>query len=130
VAISTRDFRGARKDAGLCPPQIPTACDPGFGPPRLKDTDNATTGKDLKARFVPSQNGTSGKTNGPPPNEVRPNAKLVLFLARLFAAAFAGQGLLHTLFLTRFQIEGMALDLLDDVFLLNFALEPPQRIFQ
>ena len=54
---------------------------------------------------------------------------LFLFFARFFPAAFARQRFLGTLFLAGFQVEGVALDLLDDVFLLHLALETPQGVF-
>ncbi len=52
-----------------------------------------------------------------------PAASLLLLLAHLFAAAFAGQRFFHSLFLARFQVEGMTLYLFDDVFLLYLAFE-------
>ena len=55
---------------------------------------------------------------------------LVLLLARLFPATLACQSFLGPLFLARFQVERMALHFLDDVFLLHFALETTQCIFQ
>jgi len=48
---------------------------------------------------------------------------LILFFASLFTSAFASQRGLHTLFLAGLQVEGVTLDLLDDVFLLYLALE-------
>ena len=45
------------------------------------------------------------------------------------AAAFAGQCLFDAFFLAGLQIEGVFLDFLNDVFLLNFAFETPERIF-
>ena len=45
----------------------------------------------------------------------------------LLAAAFPRQGLLCAAFISRFQIIGMLLDILDDIFLLDFPLEPAKR---
>ena len=45
--------------------------------------------------------------------------------ASLFAVAFACQGGLNPLLLARFQIESVAFNFLDDVFLQNFTLEAP-----
>ena len=45
----------------------------------------------------------------------------------LLAAAFPRKGLLCAAFVSRFQIIGMLLDILDDIFLLNFPLEPAKR---
>ena len=55
---------------------------------------------------------------------------LVLLLARLLPAALASQRFFHALFLAGFQVVGVSLYFLDDVFLLNFALKPAQRILQ
>src|SRR5215467_3265395 len=55
---------------------------------------------------------------------------LFLFLPRLLAAALARQRLFYALFLAGLKIEGVTLHFLDDVFLLHFAFEAPQRIFQ
>ncbi len=53
---------------------------------------------------------------------------LVLFLTRFLASALASESGFHTLFLAGLQVEGVALDLLDNVFLLHLALKPPQSI--
>lgn len=54
----------------------------------------------------------------------------VLFVSGLLACPFSSQGCLDPLFLPRFQIEGVLLNLLDDIFLLNLALEATQRVFE
>ena len=54
-------------------------------------------------------------------------AGLVLIVSYLLADAFASQSLLYPALLTGFQVEGMLLDLLDDVFLLDLAFETPKR---
>lgn len=56
--------------------------------------------------------------------------KLVLFFACLLATAFTRQRFLHALLLARLQVEGVTLDLLDDVFLLYLTLEAAQCIFE
>jgi hypothetical protein len=48
---------------------------------------------------------------------------LILFFACLFSGALASQRSFHTLFFAGLQVEGVTLDLLDDVFLLHLALE-------
>ena len=53
----------------------------------------------------------------------RPFNALILFLACLFAGALPSQRGLNTLFLAGLQVEGVALNLLDNVFLLHLALE-------
>ena len=55
---------------------------------------------------------------------------LILFLACLLPAALASQRLLDTLFLAGLQVEGMTLDLLNDVFLLHLALETAESILE
>jgi hypothetical protein len=55
---------------------------------------------------------------------------LVLLFACFFSAALTGQCFFHALFFARLQVKGVTLDLLDDVFLLHFALEATQCIFE
>ena len=54
---------------------------------------------------------------------------LVLFFASFFAIPLASERLFHTALFTGLQVEGVTLDFLDDVLLLNLTLEPAQRIF-
>ena len=56
--------------------------------------------------------------------------QLVLFLARFLASSLASQRSLHALFLARFQVKGVALNLLDNVFLLHLALESAQSVLE
>jgi hypothetical protein len=55
---------------------------------------------------------------------------LVLLLANLFASALASERGLHAFLLTGFEVKGVALDLLNNVFLLHFALETAQCVFE
>jgi hypothetical protein len=55
---------------------------------------------------------------------------LVLFFSRLLARPLAGQRSLHSLFLAGLQVEGVALYLLDNVFLLHLSLEAAQSILE
>jgi len=55
---------------------------------------------------------------------------LILFLACLFAGPLASQRSLYTLFFARLQVEGVALNLLDDVFLLHLALKAAQSVLE
>ena len=64
------------------------------------------------------------------PGRSGPLLLLVLFFTSLLAGSFASECGFHTLFLAGLQVKGVALDLLDNVFLLHLALEPPQRILQ
>ena len=57
-------------------------------------------------------------------------AELICLFACFLPAALAGQRFLHPLLLARLQVKGVTLDLLDDVFLLHFALEATQCIFE
>lgn len=61
--------------------------------------------------------------------ERRPlTTRLVLLFPGFLPATLARQGFFHALLLARLQIKGVSLDLLDDVFLLYFALETAQCI--
>jgi hypothetical protein len=71
-----------------------------------------------------------GQTEQGRPGMGRPFDALVLFLARLFAGAFAGQCSLHALLFAGLQVKGVTLDLLNDVFLLHFSFKPAQCIFE
>ena len=52
------------------------------------------------------------------------------FAGALFPVALTRQGFLSALLFTWFQVEGMPLDFLNDVLLLDFAFETPQSAFQ
>jgi hypothetical protein len=71
------------------------------------------------------------REEGHSPGEERPsNNLLVLLFPSFFPAAFARQRFFHALFLAGFQIKGVALYLLNYVFLLYLALETAQGIFE
>jgi hypothetical protein len=55
---------------------------------------------------------------------------LILLFASLFPATFACERFLNALLLAWLQVEGVTLDLLDNVFLLHLALEAAQRILE
>ena len=55
---------------------------------------------------------------------------LVLLFASFLPAALARQRFFHTLLFAGLQVKGVTLNLLDDVFLLHFALETAQCIFE
>jgi len=55
--------------------------------------------------------------------------KLLHFPTTFFSVSLASQRLLDPLFLAWLQVKRMPFDLFDDVFLLNFALEPAKGIF-
>ena len=52
---------------------------------------------------------------------------LLRLAALLLAVALAGERLLGAALVARLQVEGVLLDVLDDVFLLHFSLETSQR---
>src|SRR5262245_23077949 len=64
------------------------------------------------------------------PDRAVPGAARVSGLGRfaslLLARALAGEGLLGAAFVAGLQVKGMLLDVLDDVLLLDLALEPPE----
>jgi hypothetical protein len=69
------------------------------------------------------------KGNGPPLRAAA-HITLVLFFACFLSAALAGQCFLHPLLFARLQVKGVTLDLLDNIFLLHFALEATQCILE
>src|SRR5206468_12777998 len=59
----------------------------------------------------------------------RGSVGLFRFASELLAIPLASERLLCPSLVARFQIEGMLLDILDDVFLLNLPLEPAESAF-
>lgn len=57
------------------------------------------------------------------PGKERLFAALILLFTCLLASSLASQRGLHALFLAGLQVKGVSLDLLNNVFLLHFALE-------
>ena len=55
---------------------------------------------------------------------------LILFFSSFFPTAFACERFLDTLFFAGLQVKGVALNLLDDVFLLHLTLKTSQRVFE
>src|ERR1700688_703833 len=55
---------------------------------------------------------------------------LVLFFANFLASTLASESGFHAFLLTRLQVKGVALDLFNNVFLLYFALEAAQGVFE
>ena len=64
------------------------------------------------------------------PGKERPFPQLVLFLTCLLASSLASKSSFYTLLLAGLQVKGVALNLFDDVFLLNFALETAQSVLE
>ena len=80
-------------------------------------------------RPVSAQHG-GGQIEQSRPGKERPFATSVLFFARLLASSFASERGLYTFLFAGLQVEGVALDLLDNVFLLHLALEATQSILE
>src|SRR5271165_1311607 len=59
-----------------------------------------------------------------------PQRGLILFLASLLAIPLARQSSFDAALLTGLQVVGVTFYFLDDVFLLNLALEPAQSVFE
>jgi len=55
---------------------------------------------------------------------------LILFFTRFLARTLASESSLYTLLLAGLQVKGVALDLLDNVFLLHLALETTQSVLE
>jgi len=82
--------------------------------------------------LLAAQNG-GGQIERSRPGKERPLTALtllVLFFTRLLASPLASESSLDTLFLAGLQVEGVALDLLDNVFLLHLALEAAQSVLE
>ena len=84
--------------------------------------------------LLAAQNG-GGQIERSRPGKERPLTaltllRLVLFFTRFLASPLACESSLNTLFLAGLQIKGVALDLLDNVFLLHLALEAAQRVLE
>ena len=74
---------------------------------------------------------TRGKREGAAAgNGSGPLLLLVLLFSCLLATALPRQCFLDALLLTRLQVKGVTLDLLDDVFLLHFSFEAAQGILE
>jgi hypothetical protein len=69
------------------------------------------------------------KQNRPPPGGDGPN-ELVLLFTSLFTTPFTRQSFLHAFLLAWFEVKGMSLDFLDNVFLLYLSLKATQGIFE
>jgi hypothetical protein len=59
-----------------------------------------------------------------------PSKLLFLLFPHLLACALPSKRGFDAFFLARFQVEGVALDLFNNVFLLHFALKAPQGVFE
>ena len=64
------------------------------------------------------------------PGKERPFDALILFFTRFLASPLASESGFDTLLLAGLQVKGVALDLLDNVFLLHLALEAAQSVLE
>jgi hypothetical protein len=121
-----------------CSPSLPPL---GLGPPRTQDGRGYKLSclrcrkndeyeipclqlKTAGARFEQSRPGTER------PFTAFSSVALVLFFARFLTSSLARKSSFHALFLAGLQVEGVALDLLDNVFLLHLALETAQSVLE
>jgi hypothetical protein len=80
--------------------------------------------RDLHKIKLCYENRTSHPLGGDGPYE------LILLFASLFTTPFTRQSFLHAFLLARFEIKGMSLDFLDNVFLLYLPLKAAQGVFE
>lgn len=71
-----------------------------------------------------------GQQSRAAPGRGRPFTASILLLANFLTGALTSQRGLYTLFLAGFQVKGVALDLLDNVFLLHLAFETAKRVLE
>ena len=71
-----------------------------------------------------------GPDRAGPPREEGPLLASILFLACLLACTLTSKRCFYALFLARFQVKGVALYLLDNVFLLYLSLEAAQCVLE
>jgi len=119
----------------LHPPHFNFGTTPGFGPPRPEctwstaDASSSAAAAEFGVRFPPRER-NAGKERGRTWERGGPRVLLILLFPSFFPAALSCQCFLHTLLLAGFQIKGVALHLLDDVFLLHLTFEAAQCILE
>jgi hypothetical protein len=140
----TRGRRWRRATTGCVhPPQ--TA--PGLGPPRTRNgawiqTFLLECRMNYEDRIIPAATlPGGGQIEQGHPGTGRPftasvfapcsfKTSSVLLFANFLASALTSERGLYAFFLTRLEVKGVALNLLDDVFLLHLALEPAQGVLE
>jgi hypothetical protein len=107
---------------------------PGFGPPAghagLQRLNRNARGGPWEKSGASERETVGEKAMGQSPGGRRPMGMSVLFLASFLAASFPCQRFPDMFFFAGLQVKGVALDLLNDAFLLHLALEAAQRIFE
>ena len=114
------------------PPLLPPL---GLGPPRAQEGRGYKPScflcrKNDEYEIPDAARDGGGQIEQSRPGQERPFAALVLFFARFFSSTLASKSGFDTLFLAGLQVEGVALDLLDNVFLLHLALETAQSVLE
>jgi len=71
-----------------------------------------------------------GPIGAGPPRDGATLSCLILLFANFLTSALASERGFHTFLLTGLEVKGVALDLLDNVFLLHFALETAQSVLE
>ena len=111
------------------PPSTGVLNCPGLGPPcRCKHGLLPVDHKRLLLKRFP--NWTRGEREGAAARSGGPLHLLVLLFSCFLTAALTRQSFFDALLLTGLQVKGVALDLLNDVFLLHFSLEAAQSILE
>ena len=117
--------RDARAAIGVCLPVRGAA--PLAGRTAPGHVFECPVGKEPLLASRPDEVGTAGRALQVPVFEVHRADPLLSLAALLLPAALAGQGLLCASPVAGLHVEGMLLDVLDDVLLLDLALETPER---
>ena len=107
--------------------QLPLLLPHGLGPPRTRTARgyflSNMPGRNVQFEIPAATQLGGGQIEQSRPGKERPFTALILFFTCFLARPLASQRGLHALFLAGLQVKGVALDLLDDVFLLHLALE-------
>ena len=107
----------------------PPRTTPGLGPPRSWNGAWALTIWLISRKNAEHENPllqlnqVGARSSRAAPGRSGSLLKLILFFACFLAGSFASQRGLHTFLFAGLQVKGVALDLLDDVFLLHLALK-------
>jgi hypothetical protein len=131
-ARPTRGKRVTLSDTGCVTSPSTT---PGLGPPRPWNETRIQLSCLMpnESRLLNGPDATrpgGGQIEQGRPGTGRPFNASVLLLANFLASALASERRLHAFLFTGFEIKGVALNLLNNVFLLHFALEAAQSVLK
>jgi hypothetical protein len=105
----------------------------GLGPPRAGNgawvTERRLCRKNVDYEIPDAAQRGGGQIEQSRSGTERPFIALILFFARFLSGAFARESSFYALLFAGLQVEGVTLDLLDDVFLLHLAFEAAEGIF-